>query len=295
MNNNQFNKSMQTIKNYVDEKIPTKTSQLTNDSNFLTSVPSEYITESELEGKGYLTEHQDLSGFATKEYVDEYTGGKKQVFLNKAEYDLLTDAEKNNKDVIYNIMDVENFSTPSDLIIDDNLLHLVDDDGNKIGNGVVLDISSSTTTSELILSSPSGQLYKLIVDDSGNLSTVPNGYQPPNLFNKECVKAGAYDATEGTITGANRWDYFIMVPVESGKSYNIKFDTRARIIIDIVGEDESTVIHARVADTGTLTTTGDYSSFSYTSPITSAAGFIRFQLAQETYTPFIMNISVMEA
>ena len=35
--------------------IPTKTSQLTNDSNYLTSVPSEYITESELSGKGYLT------------------------------------------------------------------------------------------------------------------------------------------------------------------------------------------------------------------------------------------------
>lgn len=35
--------------------IPTKVSQLTNDSGFLTSVPSEYITESELSSKGYLT------------------------------------------------------------------------------------------------------------------------------------------------------------------------------------------------------------------------------------------------
>lgn len=33
--------------------IPTKTSQLTNDSGFLTSVPSEYITETELTNKGY--------------------------------------------------------------------------------------------------------------------------------------------------------------------------------------------------------------------------------------------------
>ena len=38
MNNNQFNKSMQTIKNYVDENIPTKTSQLTNDSGYVTNV-----------------------------------------------------------------------------------------------------------------------------------------------------------------------------------------------------------------------------------------------------------------
>lgn len=42
--------------------IPTKVSQLTNDSGFLTSVPTEYITETELNSKGYLTQHQDISG-----------------------------------------------------------------------------------------------------------------------------------------------------------------------------------------------------------------------------------------
>ena len=53
------------------EDIPTKTSQLTNDSGFLTSIPSEYITDEELNDKGYLTEHQDLSSYATKTYVAE--------------------------------------------------------------------------------------------------------------------------------------------------------------------------------------------------------------------------------
>ena len=46
------------------EEIPTKTSDLTNDNGFLTSIPSEYITETELDNKGYLTEHQDISGKA---------------------------------------------------------------------------------------------------------------------------------------------------------------------------------------------------------------------------------------
>ena len=67
-------------------KIPTKTSELTNDSgyaktadhytktesdgkyqpkgNYLTSVPSEYVTETELNNKGYLTQHQSLAGYA---------------------------------------------------------------------------------------------------------------------------------------------------------------------------------------------------------------------------------------
>lgn len=50
----------------LKSQIPTKTSQLTNDSNFLTSIPNEYITEDELEEKGYLTEHQDLTDYALK-------------------------------------------------------------------------------------------------------------------------------------------------------------------------------------------------------------------------------------
>ena len=54
MNQEQFNKSMQTTKNYVDENIPTKTSQLTNDS-------------------GFLTEHQDISGKANKSDIPTKT------------------------------------------------------------------------------------------------------------------------------------------------------------------------------------------------------------------------------
>lgn len=65
--------------------IPTKTSELTNDSGYikeipseyvteeelnnkkyLTSIPSEYVTESELNEKGYLTEHQSLDHLQEK-------------------------------------------------------------------------------------------------------------------------------------------------------------------------------------------------------------------------------------
>lgn len=68
--------------------IPSKTSQLENDSGFLTEhqsladyakkseipdvsgflteIPSEYVTETELEAKGYLTQHQSLAEYAKK-------------------------------------------------------------------------------------------------------------------------------------------------------------------------------------------------------------------------------------
>lgn len=44
----------------IFNKIPTKVSELTNDANYLTSVPAEYITESELTAKDYATK-SDLS------------------------------------------------------------------------------------------------------------------------------------------------------------------------------------------------------------------------------------------
>ena len=38
--------------------------------DYLTTIPSEYVTETELNEKGYLTEHQDISGLATKEELN---------------------------------------------------------------------------------------------------------------------------------------------------------------------------------------------------------------------------------
>lgn len=51
-------------------EIPTDISAFNNDAGYLTAVPSEYITETELDAKGYLTEHQSLAGLATETYVN---------------------------------------------------------------------------------------------------------------------------------------------------------------------------------------------------------------------------------
>lgn len=89
---------------YVDNSIsnldiPTKVSQLENDKNYLISVPSEYVTETELNNKGYLTEHQDLSEYAkttdipTK--VSELSNDKNYLTTIPSEY--VTETELNNK------------------------------------------------------------------------------------------------------------------------------------------------------------------------------------------------------
>lgn len=65
----------------LKENIPTKTSQITNDSGYLTAIPSEYITETELNSKGYATtsaiptktsQLTNNSGYLTSSNVNDY-------------------------------------------------------------------------------------------------------------------------------------------------------------------------------------------------------------------------------
>ena len=55
------------LKALIDDiTVPVKMSELQNDVGYITAIPSEYITETELNNKGYLTQHQDLSSYAKK-------------------------------------------------------------------------------------------------------------------------------------------------------------------------------------------------------------------------------------
>jgi hypothetical protein len=60
---------------YIDEKILSVgyiTEEELEGKGYITSIPEEYITESELDAKEYLTEHQDLTHLATKEELSGY-------------------------------------------------------------------------------------------------------------------------------------------------------------------------------------------------------------------------------
>ena len=77
----------------LKSELPTKVSQLQNDSNFLTGIPSEYVTETELEAKGYATNSELTSGLATKANTEDLapvaTSGSYNDLTNKpAEYTL---------------------------------------------------------------------------------------------------------------------------------------------------------------------------------------------------------------
>ena len=90
-----LNPNIKSVQEIINEKadtsaIPTKLSQLTNDTNFITSYTetdpvwtrekTNYYTKTEIDNKGYLTEHQSLDNYLTKtaansEYLSLGNGG----------------------------------------------------------------------------------------------------------------------------------------------------------------------------------------------------------------------------
>ena len=79
--------------------VPTKVSELTNDSGYLTSIPSEYVTETELNNKGYLTEHQSLADYAKKSELPTKTSQltNDSKFLTSVPSEYVTETELNAK------------------------------------------------------------------------------------------------------------------------------------------------------------------------------------------------------
>lgn len=77
-------------------EIPTKVSQLTNDSGFINTIPSEYITETELIGKNYATKSEipDVSEFIKKNVDDLVNYYKKSETYTQTEINQLIGAIK---------------------------------------------------------------------------------------------------------------------------------------------------------------------------------------------------------
>ena len=149
------------MKEFVKNELPTEVSAFNNDAGYLTEVPSEYITESELEAKGYLTEvpseyiteteleqkgylteHQSLDGYAKTEEIPSALSE----LTDDADHRTVTDTEKttwNNKvdASTYNThkADYEEHKADTDIHLGDEIalddtehLYIVDSAGNII-------------------------------------------------------------------------------------------------------------------------------------------------------------------
>ena len=143
-------------KEQVDKLIPDVT-------GFITSIPDEYITETELENKGYLTEHQDIShlvekselpdfnefaskneipnidGYATEEYVNDIAAAKAN--------DILFNTDKFVKVAIGNFVIDENINGYTIAQLFAKLLGLADENTEptdpEVPSGVIANIMTN--------------------------------------------------------------------------------------------------------------------------------------------------------
>ena len=163
---NDINESLNSKANVSD--IPTKTSKLTNDSGFLTSIPSEYVTETEMnEAIANISTSGgvDLSGYYTKAEIDAYRPLVKTIADNVW---TLTTLSEDNTEIYTNIL-THNLGT-TDICVsffDSNLENLycsykcIDENNIEITNdeavamtvvifhgGINTSVSSSSTGAE---------------------------------------------------------------------------------------------------------------------------------------------------
>ena len=94
--------------------IPSKTSDLVNDSGFLTQIPDEYITETELDAKGYLTEHQSLADYAKKSEIPDVSG-----FLTEIPSEYVTETELDAKGYLTEHQSLAEYAKKSELFSKD--------------------------------------------------------------------------------------------------------------------------------------------------------------------------------
>ena len=94
--------------------IPSKTSDLVNDSGFLTQIPDEYITETELDAKGYLTEHQSLADYAKKSEIPDVSG-----FLTSIPDEYVTETELDAKGYLTQHQSLSEYAKKSELFSKD--------------------------------------------------------------------------------------------------------------------------------------------------------------------------------
>ena len=97
--------------------IPTKVSDLENDSNFITSIPSEYVTETELKAKKYLTSvpstyalKTDIPTVPTK--TSDLTNDSN--FITSIPEEYITETELNAKGYLTSHQDISGLQTKTD-------------------------------------------------------------------------------------------------------------------------------------------------------------------------------------
>ena len=127
-----------------------------------------------------ISELENDSNFTTNSYVNEMLGGKRLVYLTQAEYDILTEEEKNNENIVYSITDIDiNYVTEEELnnkeYATKTYVANAIADAQLSGDGNSVDLSGYATKTELSTKVDKVNGKSLILDtEITRLSTLVN-------------------------------------------------------------------------------------------------------------------------
>jgi hypothetical protein len=152
-----------TLSSYITESELNGMGYVTNTQ--LDDTLGSYITQEELSANGYLTQHQSLDGYATQYYVVDYVasyGGTKVVEVTQAQYDAMQQAGTLDPDVVYIITDAQ----PTNFVTHDELSNM-----SYATQAYVMDRISEIPTVDL-----SSYVTKDYLSNQGYITSIPNEY-----------------------------------------------------------------------------------------------------------------------
>lgn len=278
-----WNKKSNFSGNYDDlNNKPTKVSAFTNDAGYLTSIPSEYITETELNGKGYLT------GIPTS-------------YKTKTENDALYQPKGNYLT-----------SIPSEYITETELEEAISNVGGGTGNVSSNIVNSIVVVDELPEVELEGVLYLVKeVESSGEVEVVN---LMPNLVSYNATSNGVTFSCTGndtnlTLNGTassseERPLETFNANLVPNKNYKFRYEIVGGAVDGSAHDNEVADVRLRgytsdgtinnlVSNSWIQTNTSEEYEFSFTTEYTRFAISIR-QKSNTIYTNLVVKFSIYE-
>lgn len=228
--------------------VPSKVSQLENDSNYLSSIPEEYVTETELNAKGYLTEHQDLSAYALKTEipsVPSLDGYATTQYVDNAVSNIPT-------------TDLSNYYTKAETYSKTEVDTLVANSGGSSSGGT----TEPTTPTPTPTPDPTPtETYNVTIESSSNTIKVGGSYKSLTAkvtdANGNDVTANYADATFTWTCSIDGNDYTNNCTWRAGTEFNQK---KLKMSSDMSYIGKNMVVTVVIGDTITGTTTLEISA-----------------------------------
>lgn len=168
------------------EEIPTRLSELINDTGFIVNIPGEYVTESELSDKGYLTEHQDLTDYAKKSDISDEVNKiiTDENFITSIPDEYITEDELEDKGYLTEHQDLSDYAKKADIPTVPTEVSAFNNDANyatesyvdsaisdaQLGGGDEVDLSNYAKKDEI------PTVTSQLTNDSGYISSIPDEY-----------------------------------------------------------------------------------------------------------------------